>query len=319
CMVIEQRVAFTGPIGTRMDEVMTTAKAGVAIVPGRGGLFRFVLLDNGAWQTNTQVVAEMNRTYLVRMTIDTVARGVLYDLVKEGGTIHLHSGRYPETAHPTALYYRGNVRLRSVKGAVYKANVAAVGDAEYDSVSNALEHAEGTAVTLLHDASYAPGSNGVFRINAAGYTLVLTGGDYGAFAGWAKRHPEVLDGSRSVSARAARISSQLDLDGLVPDAVLDALRQADVRITRAVLSGDGAVDITLKVAGLPVGEAAEMAYVKRIFAILGSPANGEPFQADQVVYLADPLRTADGSVRFRVRPDVSPLPKKFFFRGKIEL
>lgn len=189
---------------------------------------------------------------------------------------------------------------------------------EYDSVSNALEHAAGRAVTLLHDATYAPDPDSEFRIDAAGYTLVLTGGDYGAFAGWAKRHPEALDGSRSVSAKSARVSSALDLDGLVPDETLDSLREYGVRITHAAFAG-GVVEITLKVDDLPVGEAAEMEYVKRIFGIIGSQGGEAPFLADEVVQVSEPVRAEDGTVRFRVRPAASPAPKKFFFRGKIDL
>lgn len=128
----------------------------------------------------------------------------------------------------------------------------------------------------------------------------------------------VLDGSRSVSAKSARVSSALDLDGLVPDETLDALRQSGVRITRAAFAG-GVVEITLKVDDLPVGEAAQMEHVKRIFGIIGSQGGEAPFLADEVVQVSEPVRTEDGAVRFRVRPAVSPAPKKFFFRGKINL
>lgn len=318
--VIHHHVAFTGPVGTHLDEGVASAKAAVALVPFKGGTCRFALLDNGAWHTNTEVVAAIDATYDVRIIIDPVKRGVAYALVKDGTPIHLHSGTYrAEGTNPPARFlYRGNGVIRSIDGKVYTGGVAAVNGVTYDSVSDALAHAEGEAVTLLHDASYDPPETGVFRINAAGYTLVLTGGDYGAFTGWAKRHPEVLDGSTVLSGRTARISSALDLDGLVSDETLAALQRAGVHITQAVYR-DGTVDITLKVDGLPVGEQAEMAYVRKIFGILGSPEGAGPFNADRVIYAADPVRTVDGAVRFRVHPDGTPAPKAFFFRGNVRL
>ena len=319
--VVNQRVCFAGPVGTYLDPAVASAKAAVALVPWKGGTCRFALLDNGAWHINTEVVAELDATYDIRIQIDPARRGVAYEWAREDGSpVLLHSGTYRDDGAlpPRQLAYRGSGRVRSIDGEVYNANLAAVGDEEYDSVSNALEHAQGRAVRLLHDATYAPDPNGEFRIDAAGYTLVLTGGDYGAFAGWAKRHPEVLDGSRSVSAKSARVSSALDLDGLVPDETLDALRQSGVRITRAAFAG-GVVEITLKVDDLPVGEAAQMEHVKRIFGIIGSQGGDAPFLADEVVQVSEPVRDEDGTVRFRVRPAVSPAPKRFFFRGKIDL
>ena len=318
--VIRHRVAFTGPIGTAPVEGTATAKAAVALVPFKGGGCRFALLDNGAWHTNTEVVAAIDATYDVRIIIDPVKRGVSYALVKDGMPIHLHSGTYSAdgTNPPERFLYRGNGVIRSIDGEVYTGGVAAVNGVTYDSVGDAVAHADGEAVTLLYDASYAPPETGVFRINAAGYTLVLTGGDYGAFAGWAKRHPEVLDGTRAISAKSAKVSSALDLDGLVSDETLAALQQAGVHITQAVYRC-GMVDITLKVDGLPVGEKAEMAYVRKIFGILGSPDGTGPFRQDRIVYAADPVRTGDGAVRFRVRPDGTPAPKAFFFRGNVSL
>ncbi len=318
CYVIDHRVCFAGPIGTRFDEVMATSKAAVAIVSDKGGVCRFVLLDNGAWHTNTQFVAEIDKTYDVRITIDSAKRGVLYDLLQDGGTIHLHSGIYAATDNQTSLLYRGNVKMSAIKGSVYKAKVAAVGEVAYDSVNSALDHAYGEVVTLLHDATCEPPEHLVFRINAAGYTLILKGGDYGAFAEWAKRHPEVLDGTSYLSARTIRVSSALDLDGLVSDDTLDALQRSEVKIVKAEFS-DGVVDVTLKVDRLPVGDLAQMDYVSKIFSILGSGGEIENFCPENIEYVSGPVREADGAVRFRVRPNLPTEPNRFFFCGGVKL
>ena len=102
------------------------------------------------------------------------------------------------------------------------------------------------------------------------------------------------------------------------NAVLDALEKSDVKIVKAEFS-DGVVDITLKVDRLPVGELAQMDYVRKIFMILGANAAGNNFSIANVEYVSDPVRTENGAIRFRVRPNVSVPLNRFFFRGSVKL
>ncbi len=321
---LEERVLFKAPGRWSAAQEQNPPKAAIRVVAAAGE-YRFACYGSGGWHTNTAVVAALDRFYTVRITLDEANdRRVAYALVEGARTIPLYDGLQAEgnEAGVQALEFAGSGMMAALAGRYGDVNVAAVQGEAFESVSEAVARANGSAVTLLHDATFAPGRADVFCVNAAGYTLVLAGEDFGAFAGWAAKHPEVLDGSRAMSARTAKVSSMLDLSGLVSEETLAVLATNGVSIVRAdrrETASGVAVEVTLKAEGLPVGEAAEAAFVQRIFGILGAPEVNGSYAAENVLQEVLPVRESDGAVTFRVKaaPDKFPHPAKFFFRGQV--
>lgn len=315
---VTHRVTFDAPGEWSEEQEAVKPRAAFRVVADSQGVYRFALYGEGGWHVNADEVAQLGVEYELRVTFDVAAHGVAYVLVTAAGDVLLWRGAVAN-AEPVAvakLQYRGNGSVRKIDGDVYDVNVATVNGVDYETVSNAVAAAGGSAVTLLHDASYAPGSEGRFRIAAGGYTLELTGGAWGAFSAWAKRHPDVFDGTRTIGAAGARLTAYLDLGELLDEEALAALAKEGVKIVAANFAAD-AVEVEMSVKGLAVGETAKVEDIAKVFGILGAARCGDQFTPASVVYVEGPQRTPSGGVKYKVAPPAGT--RQYFYRGVMRL
>lgn len=146
---------------------------------------------------------------------------------------------------------------------------------------------------------------------------ITSAADYAAFRAWAlevKGADGALAGGEAVKKSPnAWLSYALDTAGLI----IAEPKEGDVAIEAFESAvSDGAFDISVKVAGVDVGEGAKEANLKKVFAVEGvSDLGSGTFTSESLE--VDAAQSANGKVKFTVSPK-GDKPAQFFFKVKMK-